>query len=92
VLIASGGRDAPGTLALWDETTGTLIAGSLVSIDRVPDLRDVDGKGWPEGFGLVELPARCDVPEFATWDGYAALHVQNANRAYLRMERDSFSD
>jgi len=36
---SSGGRDAPGTLALWDETTGTLIAASLASIDRLPDLR-----------------------------------------------------
>jgi hypothetical protein len=44
------------------------------------------------GVGLAELPARCDLPEFAAWDGYAALHVQNANRAYLRMERDSFND
>ena len=48
VLIAPGGRDTTGALALWDETTGTLIAGSLVSIDRIPDLRDAGGKGWPE--------------------------------------------
>jgi hypothetical protein len=48
------GGDAPGTLALWDETTGTLIAGSLVSIDRVPDLRDVDGKGWPEALAALK--------------------------------------
>jgi hypothetical protein len=41
------------------------------------------------GIGLPELRARCDLPEFASWDGYAALHVQNACRAYLRMERDS---
>lgn len=137
-LIAPGGREVPGALALLDETTGTLIAGSLVSIDRIPDLRDVDGKGWPKalaalkatkcshlvpafgrigrctdidalaryfaaldrhvwalfaaGVGLAELPARCDLPEFAAWDGYAALHVQNANRTYLRMERDSFNE
>jgi hypothetical protein len=31
--------------------------------------------------GAAELPARCDIPEFAAWDAYAALHVQNANRA-----------
>jgi glyoxylase-like metal-dependent hydrolase (beta-lactamase superfamily II) len=138
MLIAPDGQDTTGTLALLDETTGTLIAGSLVSIDRIPDLRDVGGKGWPgalaalkatkcihlipafgrigscadidalaryfaaldghvrallaAGVGLAELPERCDLPEFAAWDGYAALHPQNANRAYLRIERDSFKD
>ena len=44
------------------------------------------------GVGLAELPARCDLPEFAAWDGYAALHVRNANRAYLRLERDSLNN
>ena len=138
LLIAPGEREAPGTLALLDETTGTLFAGSLVSIRRIPDLRDVDGKGWLEalaalkatncihlvpafgrlgscadidasaryvaaldghvrallaaGVGLAELPARCDLPEFAAWDGYAALHARNANRAYLRIEQDSFNN
>ena len=136
LMLIAGGQDAPGTLALLDETTRTLIAGNLVSIDRVPDLRNVDGKGWPEtlavlkatqcarlvpafgrigscadidafgryfaaldgrvrmllasGVGLADLPMRCELPEFAAWQGYAAFHVQNANRAYLRMERDSF--
>ena len=44
-LIAPSGQDPPATLVSWDETTGTLMAGSLVSVDRVPDLRDVDTKG-----------------------------------------------
>ena len=138
LMLITGGQDAPGSLALLDETTGTLIAGSLVSIDRIPDLREAGGKGWPEaltvlkatrcvhlipalgrigscadidalaryfaaldehvrtllatGVGLAELPERSDLPDFAAWDGYPTLHVQNANRAYLRIERDSFKD
>ena len=138
VLIVPGGREAPGTLAVWDETTGTLIAGQLASIDRIPDLQEVDGKAWPKalaeleatkcmhlvpafgrigscadlhalaryfaaldakvrailaaGVGLAEVPARCDLPEFAAWDGYAERHVRNANRTYLRMEREAFND
>jgi hypothetical protein len=54
VLIASGGRDAPGTLALWDETTGTLIVGSLVSIDRALDLRG----HRPGGIARTVRPSR----------------------------------
>jgi len=137
-LIVPGGQDAPGALVVLDETTNTLFAGSLVSINRIPDLRDGDDKAWPEalaalkatqcvhlvptfgkigscadidaleryfaalgkhvrellaaGVGLAELPVRCDLPEFAAWDGYAALHAQNAKRVYLSMERDSFND
>ena len=45
-----------------------------------------------EGVGLAELPERSDLPDFAAWDGYPTLHIQNANRAYLRIERDSFKD
>ena len=36
------------------------------------------------GVGLAELPVRCDLPEFAAWDGYAALHVQNAMIGHLQ--------
>jgi len=125
-----------GMLAVLDVTTRTLIAGNLVAIDRIPDLRDTAGAGWPaalaalaathcvhlvpaygrlgrcedigavdayskaldervrellrEGVGLAELPARCDLPDFAGWDRYPDLHVQNANRAYLRLERALF--
>jgi glyoxylase-like metal-dependent hydrolase (beta-lactamase superfamily II) len=138
VLIVPGGQEAPGTLAVWDETTGTLIAGGLASIDRIPDLQEVDGKAWPKalaeleatkcmhlvpafgrigscadlhalaryfvaldakvrailaaGVGLAEVQTHCDLPEFAAWDGYAERHVRNANRTYLRMEREAFND
>jgi glyoxylase-like metal-dependent hydrolase (beta-lactamase superfamily II) len=137
-LIVPKHGSAPGALAVWDETTGTLITGSLVSIERIPDLRDADGKGWTqalaelaathcthlipaygrigscadidplkryfvaldrrvrellaEGVGLAEVRTRCDLPEFAAWDGYDTLHVQNANRAYLRLERAAFKE
>lgn len=125
-----------GMLAVLDVTTGTLMAGNLVSIGRIPDLRDTAGEGWPdalaslagtrcahlvpaygrlgncadialldryfaaldqrvrellrEGVGLAELAARCELPRFASWDRYPDLHMQNANRAYLRLERGLF--
>lgn len=125
-----------GMIAVLDETTRTLLAGDLVSIDRIPDLRDTGGEGWRgalgslaathcahlvpaygrlgscedigafdaylkaldarvrellhQGVGLAELRERCDLPRFAGWDRYPDLHVQNANRAYLRLERELF--
>jgi hypothetical protein len=43
-----------------------------------------------EGIGLAEVDERCELPEYASWDGYAALHRANANRTYLRLERALF--
>jgi hypothetical protein len=63
--------------------------------DRRDDYAALDGHVrtlLAVGIGRAELPARCDLPEFAAWDGYAALHVQNTNHACLRMERDSLND
>jgi glyoxylase-like metal-dependent hydrolase (beta-lactamase superfamily II) len=135
-IVVPADASQAGMLAVLDLTTRTLIAGNLVSVDRVPDLRDTQGAGWHDalaslastrcvrlvpaygrigscedirafdayltaldervrallrdGVGLAELPARCDLPGFAGWDRYPDLHVQNANRAYLRLERELF--
>ena len=137
MLIAPARGAAPGSMAVFDVTTRTLIAGALVSVAQVPDMQDASGP-WRSalavlastqclhlvpaygrvgtcadiasidhyfaaldrrvrellaaGVGLAELPARCDLPEFSGWGRYAALHVRNANREYLRMERASFDD
>ena len=137
-LMAPQEGSAPGALAVYDPMTRTLIGGSLVSIDSVPDMRDANGKGWPRalamldathclhlvpaygrigscedidaldgyftaleqrvhellvaGVGLAELARRSELPQFAAWDRYDPLNVQNANRAYLRMERASFAE
>jgi hypothetical protein len=57
-LIASQWSSAPGALAVFDETTSTLLSGSLVTLNRVPDLRDANAKGW--GDALVRLEStRC---------------------------------
>jgi glyoxylase-like metal-dependent hydrolase (beta-lactamase superfamily II) len=45
-VVAPGWTSAPGAVALVDERTDTLIAGSIVSIDAVPDLRDADVARW----------------------------------------------
>jgi glyoxylase-like metal-dependent hydrolase (beta-lactamase superfamily II) len=135
-LIAPQWSSAPGAVAVFDEMTSTLIAGSLVSINRIPDMRDANPKAWrdalvdlestrcrhlvpgygpigtcadvaafghyfvelesrvgalmKEGVSLAELRNRCDLPQFARWDQYETLHLQNANRTYLRLERSQF--
>jgi hypothetical protein len=113
-----------------------LIAGDLVSIRHVPNLRDADTKAWQDtlerlaalrcrhlvpgygpvatcadiaafgryfealearvdvlvkaGVGLSELRTRSELPDFAAWDQYDALHQQNASYVYLRLERMQF--
>jgi hypothetical protein len=135
-LIAPPRSSAPGAMAVFDEHTSTLIAGSIISIKSVPDTRDGDARGWRdalaslgatrcrhlvpsygaparcadiaqferyfvdlearvaallrEGVSLAELGARCELPGYAAWDRYDALHRSNASRAYLRLERDLF--
>jgi len=137
-LIAPASASSPGALAVFDPATRTLIAGSLVTIDRIPDLRDADGKPWRNGLatlaatqcerlipalgkpgtcgdiagldryfaaldrrvrelvaagtGLADVASRAELPEFATWDGYAELGAANANRAFLAVERAGFAD
>jgi glyoxylase-like metal-dependent hydrolase (beta-lactamase superfamily II) len=54
-LIVPPWSSVPGALAVFDATTATLIAGSLVSIQRIPDLRDADPEAWQAA--LVDLEA-----------------------------------
>jgi len=135
-LIAPPWSSSPGAIAVLDESTSTLITGDLVSIRRIPNLRDADPQAWratldrlaslrcrhlvpgfgpvatcadiaafaryfgalearvdallKAGVGLSELRARSELPEFAAWDQYDALHAQNASYVYLRLERRQF--
>ena len=58
-LIAPPWSSAPGAIAVFDQTTSTLIAGGLVSINRIPDLRDAKPEAWRDA--LVEIEAmRCE--------------------------------
>jgi len=137
-LIAPRDSSSPGALAVYDAKSRTLIAGDLVTIDRIPDMRDADGNPWraalaalaatgcrhlipalgnpgtcadirrldgyfaaldervrdllASGVGLADVARRAEMPQFARWDGYAALHAANANRAYLAVERTGFAN
>jgi len=45
-LIYLGWAGTPGDLAVLDPASGVLFAGGLVSIGRIPDIRDSDFEGW----------------------------------------------
>jgi glyoxylase-like metal-dependent hydrolase (beta-lactamase superfamily II) len=53
-LIAPPWSSAPGAVAVFDEWTSTLIAGNLVTIDRIPDMRDADPKAWRDALAKLE--------------------------------------
>jgi glyoxylase-like metal-dependent hydrolase (beta-lactamase superfamily II) len=64
-LIAPPWSSAPGAIAVFDEKTSTLVTGNLVSIYRIPDLRDADRQGWLEALAkLRSLRCRHLVPGF----------------------------
>jgi len=57
-LIAPQWSSAPGAIAVFDQWTSTLIAGNLVTINRIPDIRDANPEGWQDA--LVQLAStRC---------------------------------
>lgn len=64
-LIAHPSASAPGAIAVFDEQTSTLIAGNLVSVNRVPNLRDSNPKAWGDALAqLTSLRCRHLVPAY----------------------------
>lgn len=134
-IVAPGWTSAPGAVAAFDARTSTLVAGSVVALRAVPDLRDADVARWRVGLSRLQamncahlvpaygVPGRCaDIPSFAryleelevkvrgllaagvelgdlapasalpryaAWERYGTLHSANANRTYLRLEREA---
>jgi glyoxylase-like metal-dependent hydrolase (beta-lactamase superfamily II) len=52
-LIVPPWSSVPGAIAVYDESTSTLIAGNLVSINRIPDIRDADVEAWWHTLGTI---------------------------------------
>jgi glyoxylase-like metal-dependent hydrolase (beta-lactamase superfamily II) len=57
-LIAPSWSSAPGAIAVFDEQTSTLIAGNLVLVNRIPNLRDANPKAWRDTLAQLAL-MRC---------------------------------
>lgn len=92
-ILAPPRSSAPGALAVLDVRSGTLFAGSIVSIDTVPDTRDADAKGWRAALAILAatrcrhlIPAfgpaaRCaDIAEFARYFSDLDAHVERLVR------------
>lgn len=77
-LLYFGRASAPGDLAVFDRSSGVLFAGGLVSVDRIPRLRDGDLDGWIAALEQLErIPARIVVP------GHGPIGTRDAARATL---------
>ena len=59
-LIYLGWASTPGDLAVLDVESGVLFAGGMISIGRIPDIRDCDFEGWQRALRQLEgfKPAR----------------------------------
>jgi glyoxylase-like metal-dependent hydrolase (beta-lactamase superfamily II) len=57
-LIATQWSSAPGAVAVFDEWTSTLIAGNLVTTNRIPDMRDANARAWRDALADLEA-TRC---------------------------------
>jgi glyoxylase-like metal-dependent hydrolase (beta-lactamase superfamily II) len=67
----------PGDLVVLDTASGVAFAGALVSVHRIPDLRDADLAGWRRALdGLQALPVRRLVPGYGPVTDHGALAAQ----------------
>jgi glyoxylase-like metal-dependent hydrolase (beta-lactamase superfamily II) len=62
-LLHYGWASTPGDLAVFDRASGVLFAGGLVSVGRIPELRDADLRGWISALQQLEkLPIKWVIP------------------------------
>jgi glyoxylase-like metal-dependent hydrolase (beta-lactamase superfamily II) len=80
-LIYLGWASTPGDLAVLDLESGVLFAGGMISIGRIPDIRDCDFEGWQRALRqLEEFKAARIVPGHGPISGPEAI---TATAAYL---------
>lgn len=81
-LFHFGWAATPGDLAVLDRASGTLFAGGLVSVARIPEIHDCDFEGWLQTLEqLQRLSPSHVIPGFGPPAGAGALA---ATAAYLQ--------
>ena len=91
-ILYYGQTSAPGSIAVYDRASGVLFGGGLVSLDRIPDVKDADIDQWRSALSqLRALGAAKVVPgegpvsalaRLAEMDGYLAALVPAAYKAF----------
>jgi glyoxylase-like metal-dependent hydrolase (beta-lactamase superfamily II) len=75
-LLHFGWASTPGDLAVVDRATGTMFAGGLVSVGRIPEIRDCDFEGWLDALeSLSRLALRRVVPGHGPVSGPDAIRT-----------------
>jgi glyoxylase-like metal-dependent hydrolase (beta-lactamase superfamily II) len=73
-LIFLGWASTPGDLAVFDRATGTLFAGGMVAVNRIPEIRDCDFEGWTRALETLRaLPVKRVVPGHGPVSGPDAI-------------------
>lgn len=73
-LLFLGWASTPGDLAVFDPASGVLFAGGMISIGRIPDIRDSDFEGWQRALQrLLELKPGLVVPGHGPVSGSEAI-------------------
>lgn len=81
-LLHFGWAATPGDIAVVDPTSGTLFAGGLISVGRIPEIRDCDFEGWLRTLEQLHGLALAHViPGFGPPSGAGAISM---TAGYLR--------
>jgi glyoxylase-like metal-dependent hydrolase (beta-lactamase superfamily II) len=73
-IIFPGWSSTPGDIAVLDRQTGALFAGGLVSVGRIPDIRDSDFANWQRALQqLAELAPNQVIPGHGPVSGPTAI-------------------
>lgn len=88
-LIHPGWASSPGDIVVRDLQSGVMFAGALVSVDRVPELRDSDPAGWRRALDDLQALARAQGDRIVPGYGPpAAANALDAMRDYLTDTED----